>query len=707
MKKHLGKILAGIIIFLGMTLLSALMHYLGTFEELNKKLSHALYEEREISDEIIIVGIDEKTLQAPQDGGLGKMSAWPREYMASAITKLRAGGAHSMFLDITYREPTDFITLTDVAKTVLDSDTLSEVGSNLASYLEGTHPQDVIFQEALGPDVFMLKLSSSNPELKDGILHVEGGNGSYKDFTALAETAFSNSAPEGNEHAIYQLPVGFQVNGEFEELMGLKIARDYLYRNQNTEGEFNADRSIYAFDDTRQIPVERGQMLVNYAAPSYSFPLISFTELVRGELPADLVEDKIILIGGTASILQDRHFTPIDSNVPMPGIEIQANVIQSILESDFLKQQGLVGFIAGSGIYTLIGTVIFLFLPFYLAALGFVLLLASFPFFAQWQFNSGVIVDLIWPMVALLFAYFAVMAYRNATEFKERRKLKQAFGHYVSPEVVNEISKNPDSLKLGGERREITVLFVDIENFTSLSEGLEPQKVVALMNQYFDGLTSVIMSHGGTVDKFEGDAIMVLFGAPLATQDHGLKACLTALALREKINELNAKSGFNLNIRVGMATGEAVVGNMGSAQRFDYTAMGDTVNTASRLESGNKFYKTRIMTNEGTMNAAQGKIIFRRIDRVRLKGKSEAVDIYEVMGLHEGLSDQGQAMLDTWHQALEYYRNQDWDNAEARIKNILKTMPEDGPAQSYLKRIADLRANPPQGWDGTWTFESK
>ena len=415
----------------------------------------------------------------------------------------------------------------------------------------------------------------------------------------------------------------------------------------------------------------------------------------------------MVLIGATAPILQDRHFTPIDQKVPMPGVEIQANAIQTILDGEFLQNQNTGGFLILTALMLLLGVGAFLYAPVGFGALVLVLQLVAFPFFARWSFKQGVIIDLIWPVVALLIAYLASLAYRYATEFKEKRKIKSAFGHYVSPELVEEISKNPDALQLGGERREISTLFLDLENFTTLSESMEPQAVVKLINQTFDALTQVILEHGGTVDKFEGDSIMALFGAPLPQTDHAQQACMTALALREKMKQLNADMGTELALRIGIASGESIVGNMGSKTRFDYTAMGDTVNTASRLEGANKFYGTRILVNSEAMKAAQEILSFRRIDRVRLKGKEEALDIYEIMGTREGLSEAGELLINDWHQALEYYRNADWAEAEKRIRGVLKKLPSDGPAKVYLTRISTLKAAAPAGWDGTWRFEEK
>ena len=210
----------------------------------------------------------------------------------------------------------------------------------------------------------------------------------------------------------------------------------------------------------------------------------------------------------------------------------------------------------------------------------------------------------------------AVIAYRNFTEFAEKRKLRNAFAHYVSKDLIENVISNPDALKLGGDRREISVLFLDIENFTTLSESGEPEKVVEIINNYFDALSNLIMEEGGTVDKFEGDAIMALFGAPISYPDHAVKACAAALKIREKMAELNTQYGCNLNVRVGVGTGDAIVGNMGSRERFDYTAMGDTVNTASRLAGINKFYKTRILVMHKTWSAAGGAFFFREVDTI-------------------------------------------------------------------------------------------
>jgi len=512
------------------------------------------------------------------------------------------------------------------------------------------------------------------------LLEYSGGK-SNEIFSDKAQSGFAQLSTVGNEQAVYSV-------GADSEHLAVKMASDYL-------------------GEEVLVPNEYGQMMINYSGPAYSFPSVSFLDVFNGDFDASLFDGKIVMIGATAPILQDRHFTPIDQSTPMPGVEIQANAIQTILDREFLLHQGLLGFVAMVFCMVLVGVISFLYLPVLGGAAVLAFELVAFPFYAQWSFNRGVIVDLIWPVFALVFAYLATLAYRYVTEFKEKRKLKAAFSHYVSPELVNEIGNNPDALKLGGERRNITAMFLDLENFTHLSESMEPADVVSLVNRYFDALTKVIMAHGGTVDKFEGDAIMALFGAPLPCEDHGLKACVTALALREKMEELSEETGSGLKMRIGVASGDSIVGNMGSVDRFDYTAMGDTVNTASRLESGNKFYGTRILVNAAAAAAAEGALSFRRMDRVRLKGKDEAIDIYEVLGPKEGMTAEGAEVLGKWHEALEYYWNAQWDEAALRLRAVLEKMPGDGAATVYLKRIEWLRANPIEGWDGVWRFEEK
>jgi adenylate cyclase len=702
--KNLNKILAGILILLGITLLSLVLRASPLLDGLDQKLSNSLYDGHELAEDIVIVGVDEASMNSVSEGGLGAFHDWSRDYYARVLDNVRSGGSSSILLDFVFADKTETVKIYEIAEELIDSENFDEFGQAMAGYLDGENRQDLALAHELDDDVFMVKYPSSNPELIGNVLFVNGEDGSTEFFTQHANTAFATAGGTNSNGSIYTLPVGYSVNGEFEESASLKLARHYLY---GENGSSVMTENNYVFDSLRSVPVLDGEFLINYAADSYSYSTYSFADVYYGRVDSDVFKGKIVLIGATAPILQDRHYTPIDQQTPMPGIEIHANAIQTILDGNFLQHQSTKSFILLVFLMTAFVIGLSLYSHVIVGASALLSMLAMFPLYAQWSFDNGVIPNLIWPVAAVVAAYLTTLLYRNFTEFHEKRQLKNAFAHYVSPELVEQISENPKQLTLGGERRRITVMFLDIENFTGIAETCKPSEIVSLINTYFDALAKVIIEHGGTVDKFEGDAIMALFGAPIASVDHGLKACQTALSIREKIAELNKQTGIDLNVRIGLATGDAIVGNMGSFDRFDYTAMGDTVNIASRLEGGNKFYGTRILVNSRTVDMAQKVMTFRRVDRVRFKGKGNAIDVFELMGPNGRVSEESKALLEVWHQSLEYYRNQEWNEAETRVKKVLTKMPHDGPALTYLKRIKNLRENPPGGWDGTWGFSEK
>lgn len=701
--KNKNKILALLAIALTSVIVSFGLKSTGALNELNKKLTHGFYHERPLSDSIVIVGIDNRSLSDPEQGGLGDFGSWPRTLYADGIENLRDAGAHSIFLDVVFKNKQATFTSRELAEMVLDANSSDEVVEDLAAALGNDHPADVALQNALGSDVFLYSSPQTEPVLQGNVWATDSVGGSIKTFTDEANLAVGRIQPDGNEQAVYALPLGFQVGSEFIEGLSLALARDYLHRGAESGGQWSGDD--YIFDAMRVMPVERGQFLVNYAGKSYSFPTLSFADVVHGNFDEADVAGKILMIGATSTLLQDLVTTPIDPDVAMPGVELQANAVETILGAEFLKHQSALGFALVLGVLILASVAAFLFLPILISSAVLVLELIAFPFYAQWQFNHGVIVDLIWTVFALIVAYLASLAYRNFTEFKEKRYLKNAFSHYVAPAVVKSLMEQPDALKLGGERRNISVLFLDIENFTHLSEGLQPEQVVSLMNTIFNSLTEVIMAEKGTVDKFEGDAIMALFGAPVASANHAVEACNAALKLQEKLGEINKSMNSTLKIRVGVASGDAIIGNMGSKERFEYTAMGDTVNTASRLEGINKFYATKILVTGATFESVKEQFAFREVDTICPKGKDDSIKIYELLGT--AVSDEGKSMLTVWSEGLTAYRSGNWELAEAKIKEVQLKMPSDGPSKTLLGRIDEMKKTPREGWDGVWRFLEK
>lgn len=682
------------------------LHASGALEAWQARLTHPFYTNRSPKD-IVLVGIDDKTLSAPEAGGLGSMKDWSRTHFSTLIENLRSAGAHSIYMDIVLRNESQSVSYFDLANLYLETKSTEKVGDAVMSYLQYGHPQDAELEASIQDDVFFLRLLNSGPWLENNILKIDTPPQDLPIFLQKANPVSAQGSAEGEQDIVYSFPLGYQTPNGFEESVPLALARDFLYPQGGSVGVFIDGNTNYLFDEERTIPVEKGSFVLPYLGPAYSFPVFSFTDVVRGLVDPTVFEGKIVLVGATSPILQDIHFTPTATGIPMPGVEILANGIQGILEGKFLQHQSVGSFALTLLPFLLLLSIANLRLPVF-AGLG-VLFAEGFALWGLgfWLFQRGLILDLLWMNFALILAYFAILAYRNATEFREKRKLKSAFGHYVSPALVEHLSEHPEALHLGGERRMLSVLFLDLVHFTTLSEHMEPQEMVATINTYFSALTDVILAHQGTVDKFEGDAIMALFGAPVEDPHHAQEACLTALALQMKMKELNVQTGKELAIRVGIATGEAIVGNMGSKNRFDYTAMGDTVNTASRLEGVNKFYGTGILVNGGTVEATRDLLVFRPVDRVRLKGKQDITTLYQLLGTKAEATPETLQTLDVWLQGVTAYTNGQWELAQGLMQKVLLSWPQDGPATTLLARIEGFLKTPPPAWDGVWVMEEK
>src|SRR5688572_3201498 len=303
------------------------------------------------------------------------------------------------------------------------------------------------------------------------------------------------------------------------------------------------------------------------------------------------------------------------------------------------------------------------------------------------------------------------MAYGFIVEERGRRQITGLFGQYVPPEVVDQMVEDPENASMRGESREMTVLFTDVRGFTTISEGLEAQALSALMNEFLTPLTEVIYKHRGTIDKYMGDCIMAFWGAPLRDPDHARHGVIAGLEMQRTLKAmqpaLREKNLPEIRIGVGLNTGRMSVGNMGSRVRLAYTVMGDAVNLASRLEGITKEYGADIIVGEDTKNAVPD-VVFREIDRVRVKGKDTAVVIYEPLGVDGEVTKAALDDAALFHEALELYRKQEWNMAELRLLRLRTTSPQSRIYDTFLERIAFLRVNPPPAaWDGAFTFHTK
>ena len=465
--------------------------------------------------------------------------------------------------------------------------------------------------------------------------------------------------------------------------------------------------------DETLIPTdEGGRMLVNYRGPVGTFPYYSITDIIHGRLDPAVFRDKIVLVGATATGIYDLRVTPFST--VYPGVEIHATVIDNILHEDFIKRPGWAVIIDIMAVL-LLGLLMVPVLARLRAFWGLVFAIALaflYVLFNRFVFTGwNLWLNMVYPVLTVLFVYVGITLYRYITEEREKKKIKGAFQYYLTASVINEMLKDPTKLKLGGDKKDLTVLFSDIRGFTSVSEKLSPEELVKLLNEYLTAMTDKVFQYDGLLDKYMGDAIMAVYGAPLDQPDHPLRACRTALDMMQELKKLQAKWTAEgrpvLDIGIGVNTGDMVVGNMGSEMRFDYTVMGDSVNLGSRLEGINKEYGTNIVISEFTYEAVKHVLQCRELDSVRVKGKARPVKIYELVGVIDGAAADF-SYITVFEEGLAHYRQCRWDEAVSCFRRVLDLKPGDNAAEMYLVRCDDLKRTPPApGWDGVYVMTKK
>jgi len=464
----------------------------------------------------------------------------------------------------------------------------------------------------------------------------------------------------------------------------------------------------------RRIPIDpQGAVLVPYRGPAGSFPYVSIGDVISGTVEdPSIFGGKIALIGGTAPGMQDLRTTPVGSIYP--GVEIHANVIAGILDSSFRWEPA---YTVAAEMITVIafGLLSSLFLPFLspvistvmTALLGF--LAVAFNFY-MWEVELHVL-----PLAMTLYTLFAIyiinMLLGYLFETRTRSHMDSLFGQYVPPDLVKEMSQDPENYSLASQKRELSVLFTDIRGFTTISEGLDAAELSALMDEYLTPMTRIVHETHGTIDKYIGDAVMAFWGAPVFHPEHADQAVGAGLAMLEALEKLNVdfqkKNWPEIKIGVGINTGMMSVGNMGSRFRKAYTVLGDVVNLGSRLEGITKMYGVSFLVSETTAHSA-ARYAYREIDSVRVKGKERGVTIFEPLGLKEELPREVLDRADRFRDFLNLYRNQDWDGAEGILRELLVAEPDCYLYNLYLERIAHFHENPPGGdWDGVFTFMTK
>jgi len=465
----------------------------------------------------------------------------------------------------------------------------------------------------------------------------------------------------------------------------------------------------------RFIPTdEYGRILINYLGPPKTFPNISITDILHDKFQKGTFKDKIVLVGATAEGIYDLRNTPFS---PVhPGMEVHANIIDNILTGDYLKipkKANVYNLISIILIGSLIGLVVPR-LDALKSAIFAVIIFSGFILGVCWLFiHSRVWLNMVYPLLALLIVYISITIYRYFTEEKQRKEIKSAFSRYAPSNVVNEISHKPEQLKLGGEEREISVLFCDLVGFTGYSEIYKPNEMIQILSEYFNEMTEQVFAFEGLLKEYVGDELMAIFGAPLEQKDHAHRACMAALAMRNRRQTMQpiweSMGRPILGARTGVNSGTMMVGNVGSKYRFSYGALGDDVNLGSRLEGINKIYGTQILIGENTAKQVEGSFLLREVDFVRVKGKEKPVRIYELLGLLDTkLPEKTQSAYNYYAEGLEAYRSRRWSDAIELFEKGQKLYQGDKTFEVMMLRTRLNQKDPPQpDWDGAFRERRK
>jgi len=684
----------------------------------------------------VIAAIDEKSLKE-----LGRWP-WPRIIIARLVEKLKAYGVKAVGFDVVFAEPEANAELKilqelkketggALRKIIEQKETLANTDETLAkaiaqaknitlgyffhiSQKETFHLTEAEIEAAkenIASSRFpLVKASPNATDLP--IVRAYAAVPNIKILSEAAENSgYFNAFPD-TDGVIRWSPLVIKFKEGYYSSLALSLLQQYLdWPAVVLElGEFGVvgikiDKTYIPTDDS-------GRLLINFLGPGKTFPHYSISDILNDRIPPEKLRGKIVLVGATATGIYDLRVTPYST--VYPGVEIHATVIDNIVRQNFLILNWWTKFLDVLSII-ISGLIIGLIIPklkgFKGVALGiafvglFALInIAIFKYYSTW-------LNLIFPVSTMMTTYLGITIYRYITEEREKKKIRNAFQYYLTPSVITEILKDPTKLRLGGVKKHLTVLFSDIRGFTSISEQMAPEDLVHLLNEYLTAMTNIVFKYEGLLDKYMGDAIMAVYGAPLDQPDHALRACKTALEMLKSLKVLQEKWSKEgkpyLNIGVGINSGDMVVGNMGSEMRFDYTVMGDSVNLASRLEGINKEYGTNIVISEFTYALVKEELYARELDAVRVKGKTLPVKIYELL-CEKGEAENYRPFVETFEQALELYRQARWDKAIATFNEVLKLKPDDSPSLLYINRCEELRENPPpRPWDGVFTMTRK
>ena len=704
------------------------------------KIMDAFYQYRGIQepgDQVVVVAVDEASIQ--------RKGRWPwsRTEVAALIDNLTRSGCRTIALDIVFSEEelvvpkwvdekigsltqdgetekarllNDFFKTDDINANKVLAESIANSPGTVLGFFVYTSEEELKASASAGKNETggLIKrhrlINIYDDELlPDGVVFSPLGiNNNLDVFTESAlGSGYFNIIPDV-DGVIRRIPLICKYQDTFYPSISLAAVSAYLDMPPKIIFDNEGVVSI-SFTDMN-LPVDLGGiMMVNYCGPPRTIPYVSAADVMDNKVDPDMLKDKIAVVGITATGLYDIRVTPF--HPVYPGVEIHANAIDNILNFRYLYRYWWIDI----AVYALL-FVMFLVVSLVVSRLRAVggsivslilIVLAGGGSFVLFK-TYNVWFPPFYPLMLIVITYGLITLVKFIIEEKERRFIKGAFSQYLSPQFVDQLVDNPNLLKLGGEEELLTVLFSDIVGFTSISERLSPSELVELLNVYTTEMSDIIMECGGTIDKYNGDAIMAFFGAPIYYSDHPRAACEAALKMTKRLHMLNQewkKEGKPMfKTRIGINTGKMVVGNMGSRNKFNYTVLGDEVNLAARLEGANKFYKTKIMIGDGTKKRLDRRIKTRELDCVKVVGKKLPVRIYEVI---PSINYHYRKFLKNYNFGLKNFRQGDFKKALGCFIAASKLRKFDEPTKIYIARCKKMMKKPPNNWDGSFELTSK
>ncbi len=673
--------------------------------------------------DIVIIMIDEASLNLLNETA-GRWP-WPRNFHSELIDFLSANNARAIIMDIMFFENEK------------EPENIDKLGKNDIKLVDSTKASDRVFHAVQIKNM----VDEKNKNLIDKPLPLDFTNKFSLDIQEMSEV---------ENHNTYYIP--------FKPLYEAARGVGVVTFSNDKDGVFRSEKLLFKYQDhylpslsfapiadqfidakinlkkrgmdiigngyVISIPLTKNsEYYVNlygsYDIISYSKVYESILQIKQGKpdaLPVkpNQIDDKIVFVGASAAATYDLMHTAIETNAP--GVLLHASICGNILTNDFLKFTGpYVNFFPILILLTITVFSIFYLKTIYSQILVPLLAILAYYVACVTLFNANIVLNIAIPSLAVLLAYIVSFTVISFTEGREKRKIKNILGQYVSPAMLSTVldTNKEEYLKAEvGSKEVLTLFFSDIRDFTTISEKYEVEKVVEVLNGYLSEMVNIIFNNEGTLDKFIGDAIVAFWGAPVKIQDHRYKAVISAIQMVNALkgfNEKNRENGLpELKIGIGIHTGEVILGNIGSEKKLDYTVIGDSVNLASRLEGLSKYYKCSIIISQDTYEEIQEKIYCRIVDFVKAKGKEKPIMIYEVLGDKSTMKKEDLSIVELTERAFTQYREKQFSESIDSSKKILDILPDDHIANMFIERCkAYLKENPSDGWDGSYSHESK